>query len=455
MENTSQSQIEGLATLLVLDDETRKINNIREFGFFATNETHRLIHYHTAFLCKIKEFSRVEILAQSGAPDLDPNAPVNQFLAMKIGQIISSGQGKQIQQFNFKDPESEIKYSISEEAADIFDEMFPDHLLWCPFLNKAKDITGGMLFLRESAFSEAEIKMLRWLMATYQYTWQVVNKQHLNFSLKSLTKKPLLIAGAIITLGVLLFPVHLSVLGMGTVVPKDPAQINAPMEGVIKSFAVQPGQYVKEGQLLISMDKTDLIANEDVLEKEYFLTQAKLRTAINEAFDKKETEADIPILQSQLAIDKSKIDYTKNLIQKADIRSPINGIVIFGSKEDWLGQPVKTGEQILLVANPKEVELKIMLPIANAIQIEIGGEGEFYLYGQLKAIPIKVKTLGYNAKLTPNKILAYQLSSSFTDLKDVPQLGAQGTVRLFGYRVPFFYYIIRRPLQAVRQTFGI
>ncbi len=34
-----QSQIEGLATLLVLDDEIRKLTSLREFSFFATNET--------------------------------------------------------------------------------------------------------------------------------------------------------------------------------------------------------------------------------------------------------------------------------------------------------------------------------------------------------------------------------------------------------------------------------
>lgn len=455
MEKNTQSQIEGLATLLVLDDETRKLNTLREFSFFATNETHRLVHYHTAFLCKIKEFIGVEIIAQSGVPELDKHAPVNQFLATKIGQIASSSYGKKIHQFNLKDPESEIKYTVDERAADIFDEMFPDYLLWCPFLNKSNDITGGMVFLRETAFTEGEIKMLHWLMATYQYTWQVVNKQHFTIPWKDIKKRPLLIAGSIITIGVLLFPTRLSVLATGTVAPKDPAQINAPMEGVIKSFAVKPGQVVKKDELLVTMDKTDLQANEEVLEKEFSLTQAKLRTAINEAYNKKETEADIPILQSQLAIDKAKIDYTKSLITKADIVSPIDGIVIFDSKEDWVGQPVKTGEQILLVADPSSVEVKIMLPIANAIKIDEGSVGEFFVYGQLTSMDIKVKTLGYNAKLTPNKILAYQLSADFADPKDVPQLGSQGTVRLYGHYVPFFYYIIRRPLQTIRQTFGI
>lgn len=448
-EKNTHSQIEGLATLLVLNDETRKLNNIREFGFFVTNETHRLIPYHTAFLCRKKNYLGVQILAQSGAPDLDVHAPVNQLVETKINQIIASEYATRLHQFNLKDPESLI---TSEE---LFNEMFPDCLLWCPFLNKAQEVSGGIVFFREKAFTDSEIKMLTWLMATYQYTWQVVNKPPLIPPWEKFKKKPLLVTSAILLVSILFFPVHLSVLGAGTVVPKDPALINAPMEGVIKSFAVDPGKYVKAGQLLVTIDKTDLLSNVDVLEKEYLLTQAKLRTAINEAYNKKETEADIPILQRQLAIDKAKVDYVREQLKKADILSPIPGIVIFDSKEDWVGQPVKTGEQILLVADPSNVELKIMLPIANAIKIDTKSNGDFFLYGQLRATPVQVKTLGYNAKLTPSKILAYQLSANFIGLKDIPQLGAQGTVRLYGHRVPFIYYLVRRPLQAMRQTFGI
>jgi hypothetical protein len=454
IEKSAQGQIEGLATLLVLNDETKKLSSLREFGFFSTNETHRLIPYHTAFLWKKTDFTQVEIIAQSGSPDVDIHSPLNLVLKELIQKVLTEIKANEMQQIDLDQIEFS-QYIADDAGRGVFNEALPSHLLWCPFPNKQQKVTGGLVFFRESAFSDAEIRMLQWLISTYQYTWNVLRKPEFKYNFKTIKQKPLFIVAGILLVAILFFPIHLSVLATGTVVPKDPALISAPMEGVIKSFVVEPGSPVVAGQLLVTMDKADLESNVEVLEKEYLLTQAKLRTAINQSYDKKDSEPDIPILQSQLVIDKAKISYVRELLGKADIKSPIAGIVIFDSKEDWIGQPVKTGEQILLVADPKKVELKIMLPIANAIKIEPKSEGELFLYGQLRAIPIRVKTLGYNAKLTPNKTLSYQLSAEFVELKDIPQLGAQGTVRLYVHRVPLIYYLLRRPLEATRQTLGI
>lgn len=456
MNKNSQSQIEGLATLLVLDDEIRKLTNLREFSFFATNETHRLIPYHTAYLWQSKELIDIYILAQSGTAEIDASAPTNQWLKEKINILKSDSKAREIHQIDLLAQSDSEKTSAEKfSSTDYKPEELPQYLLWCPLFNKANVLNGGLIIFRETPFSEAEIKMLQWLIASYQYTWSILIKTSKLPPWKKFREKPYFIMLSIIVLSVLLFPVRLSVLGTATVVPKTPILINAPMQGVIKSFAVTPGQSVKAGQLLVTLDKTDLLSTAEVNRKDYLLTQAKLRATINAGFNKSEATSDIPILQAQLAIDKAHLDYTNELLAKADITSPIAGIVVFDSKEDWINQPVQTGERILIVADPKQVKLKIYLPVADLIKLEVGSNGDFFLYGQLGTLPIRITTLGYNAKLLPNKILAYQLSADFTDPGDNPQLGAQGTARLYGNRVPLIYYLIRRPLQAMRQTLGI
>lgn len=454
MNKNSQAQIEGLATLLVLDDEIRKLNNLREFSFFATNETHRLIPYHTAYLWQSKELIDNVILAQSGTAEIDKTAPSNQWLNEKINLIKSTKKAVEIHQIDLvtqPDTENTLdKFSIHYKPEEL-----PQYLLWCPLFNKANTLNGGLIIFRETPFSESEIKMLQWLIASYQYTWAILVKTRKLPPWKKFKEKPLFISISILILGLLLFPVRVSVLGTATVVPKSPVLINAPMQGVIKSFAVSPGDAVTEGQLLITLDKSDLLSTAEVNRKDYLLTQAKLRATVNAGFNKNETNAEIPILQAQLAIDKAHLDYTYSLLAKAEIKSPIAGIVVFDSKEDWVSQPVQTGERILVVADPKLVKLKIYLPVADLIRLEVGSKGDFFLYGQLGTLPIQVTTLGYNAKLLPNKILAYQLSANFTNPNDTPQLGAQGTARLYGSRVPLIYYLLRRPLQAMRQTLGI
>ncbi len=449
------AQLEGLATLLVLNDEIRKLNSIREFGFFCTNETHRLIPYHTAYLWGPSPLNAINILAQSGIAEPDIHAAPNRWLMLLIQKIKHSNESRKIHLINTEDLLIQDQNQYDDMPLLDQSEQFPTYFLWCPFLDKSSELIGGLIFSRETPFSESEMKMLRWLNDSYQYTWLSLYKQSRLSQIKKLKEKPYKIIILFILLAIFLFPTRLTVIGSGTVSPKDPILINAPLQGVIKSFAVNPGDTVRKGQLLFVLDKTDLESTLEVNKRDYALTQAKLRSAVNEGFSNQQSRAEIPLLQAQLNIDKAHYDYTNELLQKTNVTSPINGIVIFDSKEDWIGQPVQTGERILVIANPQQIELKISLPIANSIDLAKGGAGTFYAYGQFRSIPVRLRTLGYNAELTPNKILAYNLVADFTQTKSLPQLGTQGTVELYGKRVPFIYYLLRRPLQTFRQTLGI
>jgi hypothetical protein len=454
-EKAKHSQIEGLATLLVLNDEIRKLSSIREFGFYSTNETHHLIPYHTAYLWQPKLLTGVEIVAQSGIAEIDEHAPANQWLSNTIKKILSQPDATSIHQIMTHPTRADILGGDLDLFALSAHEEFADNLLWCPFVNKSNEILGGLVLFRETPYSDDEIKMLRWLIASYQYTWQTLQKQKKTAFLKRVKERPYLLTGAIILTIILLFPVRLTVFGVGTVAPMSPVLINAPMQGVIKSFAVSPGEHVKAGQLLLTLDKADLLADVEVSKRDYLLTQAKLRSAINEGFDNSASRSDIPLLRAQLAIDQAHLDYTNSLLAKSDLVSPAEGIVIFDSKEDWIGQPVQTGERILVVANPDSVEVKITVPVTNYIKMNVGDDGKFYLYGSLSSTPITIKTLGYNAEVMPNKVLGFQLIADFVDKSYKPQLGSQGNVEIYGNRVPFFYYLLRRPIHATRRLLGI
>lgn len=451
-----QSQIEGIATLLVLNDELRKVNSVKEFGFFVTNETHNLIPYHTAFFWQPKAIgSSVEVLAQSGTAEVDPHAPHNIWLVDTIKKMMTEEDAKSIHQIETKHTREEVLGGDLQLQNINQDEEFAENLLWCPLLSKSDELIGGIVLFREKKFTDDEIKMINWLIVSYQYTWYILQKDRKVAFLKKLKERPYMIAIYVAIIVVCLFPTRLTVFGTGTVAPRDAVLINAPMQGVIKTFAVNPGEEVKPGQLLLTLDKTDLEADVEVSKRDYLLTQAKLRSVINEGFNSASNRSEIPLLRAQLAIDQAKLDYSSELLAKSDIFSPAAGIVIFDSKEDWIGQPIQTGERILVIANPNKVEVEISVPVTNAMRVDVGDLGKFYLHGQLTPIEIKVKTLGYNAEIMPNKVLGYQLAANFVDESQAPQLGAQGNVEIYGQRVPFIYYLLRKPIQASRRILGI
>lgn len=454
-QTAKHSQIEGLATLLVLNDELRKISNIREFGFYSTNETHHLIPYHTAFLWQPKPLTGYEIVAQSGTAEIDEHSHTNQWLVKFISETISAADAHKIHAIDIAAHKAErAGAELNLLPIDETDEL-AEHVLWCPFLTKSSEITGGLLLFRETPFTQEEMKMIGWLIASYQYTWYTLQKKSRIAILKKIKDKPIYTAIAILFCMILLFPTRLTVIGTGTVAPKDPVLINSPMQGVIKSFAVSPGEHVKAGQLLITLDQADLKADLEVNKRDYNLTQAKIRSAINEGFNNPAARSEVPLLRAQLAIDQAHFDYSSSLLAKTEIKSPADGIVIFDSKEDWIGQPIQTGERILVVANPNNTELKISLPVTNFMTIEAGDKGNFYIFGQLNPVPIKIKTIGYNAELMPNKSLGYTFYADFMPGSEKQQLGSQGTVEIYGKRVPFIYYLLRRPLQAARRSLGI
>src|SRR5579862_9162597 len=144
---TPQTQIEGLATLLVLGEEIRALTDIREFGFFSTNETHRLIPYHTAYLWQLREFIGPHLVAQSGTAEIDIHVPANQWLLHKIKEINHTGLAKDIHQISAE----ELKKNESTIDLD-WDDSIPEHLLWCPLVNKHNQVNGGLIIFRETAF---------------------------------------------------------------------------------------------------------------------------------------------------------------------------------------------------------------------------------------------------------------------------------------------------------------
>jgi multidrug resistance efflux pump len=455
------ANVEGLATLLVLQDQVKKLKNLKEFGYFVTNETHRLLHFNTAFLWQKWELFDLHLLAQSEIGEVDQQTPTNQWVKSLIKELLSQKTAMQIQALSFEKPsDTESKGTdssvvLSKELLTAWPEILPKYIIWSPFLDVADEISGGLILFRDHEFTEQETRMFGWLASNYQYTWQFFTKSKMIMFRKLFRKRNNLIIGSIILLAFLLFPIRLSVVSSATVGAKDPALINAPIAGIIKEFLVKPGDVVKKDQLLVILDKKDIQNSLEVNQKKLLLTEAKLRSANTQGYDKAETRSEIPLLEADAAINKAEIDYTKTILGKTDIVSPIDGIVVFDSKEDWVGQPVQAGENIMTIANPSHVELKIALPISELIDLEVGSPGKFYVYGQFSEVPVRLIALGYNARLMPNKTLAYPFVADFVDPKTIPRLGSQGTVRLYGHYVPMVYYLFRRPFQAVRQFLGI
>jgi hypothetical protein len=254
----------------------------------------------------------------------------------------------------------------------------------------------------------------------------------------------------------LLFPVRLTVLVPGELVPANPAIIRVPIEGIVDKFYVAPNQEVVKGQPLFNLDLTTLLSRLQVAEQEtQIATQEYRQSSLQGLTDSKSRGLLVP-QEGKAAEKKIEADYVKELLNKAKIVAPRDGIVIFDDPSEWIGKPVQAGEKVMVVATSSDVEIEGWIPVGEAIELPKDSKVTLYL----NAMPFSPVTgylryAGHEPILRPDGGYAYRVRASLRPGEKGPRVGLKGTAKVHGQYVPLSYWVLRRPLATLRQFLGI
>ena len=254
----------------------------------------------------------------------------------------------------------------------------------------------------------------------------------------------------------LLFPVRLTVLVPGELVPANPAIIRVPIEGIVDKFYVTPNQEVVKGQPLFNLDLTTLLSRLQVAEQEtQIATQEYRQSSLQGLTDSKSRGLLVP-QEGKAAEKKMEADYVKELLNKAKIVAPRDGIVIFDDPSEWIGKPVQAGEKVMVVATSSDVEIEGWIPVGEAIEIPKDSNVTLYL----NAMPFSpvtgyVRYEGHEPIQRPDGGYAYRVRASLSPGDKGPRVGLKGTAKVHGQYVPLSYWVLRRPLATLRQFLGI
>ena len=121
--------------------------------------------------------------------------------------------------------------------------------------------------------------------------------------------------------------------------------VSAPMDGFIKSAKVRAGDQVSSGEIMATMEDTDLKLEKIRLAGE----KQKLQREYREAMANREL-VDVNILKTQLAQIHAKIKLKQEQLQRTFIHTPFDGVVIEGDLSQSLGAPVDRGESLFKIA---------------------------------------------------------------------------------------------------------
>jgi len=225
---------------------------------------------------------------------------------------------------------------------------------------------------------------------------------------------------------------------------------------VVDHFAVQPNDEVKDGQLLLELDSRAIKNRLDIAREALKVAAEEFRVVSQQAFFDEKSRGQQAVLKGRMDQKAAEVAYAQSLLERVQVVATRAGIAVFEDPNEWVGKPVSIGERLLEIADPAEVEIEIWLPVADAIALKLGTEVEFFLNIAPDApLAAKLRQTSYQAAMSPGNVLGYRLKAEFADHKSVPRIGLRGTAKLYGTQVTLIYYLMRRPLAAARQFFGL
>lgn len=434
-------QLLRLSGLLHLQQRARAASEA-ELAFLMVNDAATLLPYQQAALWRCDEAGGAgHIAAISGVAKPEANTPYHGWLTATL-RAVATG------------PRALECHVVPAEGAG-WAEWFPTHALWVPLIAPGKLLLGGLLYGRADPWSEADAQVLALLAEACAQSWLLAHQpvRALPWAAGLQRRRKRLATAGLGLLLLALFPVRQSILAPAEVVPVEPLQIRAPFEGVVDSIAVQPNAVVQAGDKLAALDVSQLRTRYQVAVKARDMTQAEYEQSSQQAMSDPKAKGRPALLHSKLESQSAEVAYLQDMLARAELTAPAAGVAIFDSASDWVGKPVAVGERIMVVADPKRIELEIQVPVAEAITFDTGSDVDFFRnVAPDQPVAGTLVFASYASTVGPDGVLAYRFRASLeAEAVDRLRLGLKGTAKLYGPRRPLAIWLLRRPLATVRQ----
>lgn len=430
-----------------------------ELAFMAVNDTHTLAPYRQAALW----FEGTGLKSLSGVVQIEANAPYAQWLERVCKQLGVEN----------KRPHAFDKTDLPEELAAEWDEWLPEHAMWLP-LPAARNVKtssrGALVLVRDLPWTEQEAALLVEWMDVWNHAWLSRFKPPLfSFHVWKIRvmqflrpeegdrawwkNRPLIIS--LLVVAALLFPIRTTVLAPGELVPAKPAVIRSALEGVIGSFAVRPNQVVAKDQLLFSFDEALVQSRLEVARQAMATAEAEYRQTSQQALTDMRSKAQLALLTGKIEEKRAEVQYLQEQMGRTRVLAPQAGIALVDDPTEWIGRPVSVGERIMRVAAPDDKEVEAWVAVGDAIPLDDGaGVALFLNSSPLSPVHAKLRYMSHEAQQRPDGSYAYRVRAQLEEGTD-HRVGLKGTAKLYGPRVPFAYWLLRRPLATIRSTLGL
>jgi len=452
---------QSLAVLLDMSRRARVAGSARELGFLLANDSHALAPYRQSALWLASE----GVHTLSGLVQIEANAPYVLWLAQVCRHLAAQSAC----------PTHALTASdLPPALAQDWGEWWPAHALWLAMpgasdTSSADASSAGFLLVRDEPWAPEEQALLREWVDVWWHAFAALHKPR-GLSWRAVLKRvharvarrpgrrfwqqPALRWAALVV-AVLVFPVRLTVLAPGELVPSHPVVIRAPLDGVVDVFHVQPNQQVKKGQALFGFDEALIQSRLEVAAQALSTAETEYRQTSQQALTDAKFRPQLAMLSGRIEEKHAEVDYLTGQLARARVLAPQDGVVLFDDPTEWIGRPVAVGERIMRIAAPDDSEIEAWLPVADAIALSPGTPVSLYLNASpLFSVPAKLRYMAHDAVQRPDGSYAYRIRATLLAPTE-HRVGLKGTAKLQGDWVPLVYWVLRRPLATLRSTLGI
>ena len=439
-----------MPVLSELARRSRQAKSDRELGFLLVNDTLELAPYRQAALC----LAQRGVWSLSGVVQVDANVPYVQWLNAVVRHLNALSDAP-AQLFSAPD--------LPPDLAAQWAQWWPEHGL-C-LRSPAEGVGGVAVFVSDNVWSPAELDALQEWSEVWWHAFAALHRPRMAGWLARSAKAvswqsalPWWRQGRLLLLGLLLalmfWPVRMTVLASGELVPANPLVIRSPLDGVIDVFHVQPNQPIAAKQALFSFDEIVIQSRLDVARQSLATAETDYRQTSQMALVDAKSRAQLGVLMGKVEERRAEIVYLREQLTRARVLSPQAGVVLMDDPTEWIGKPVATGERILRIATLDDVEVEAWVPMADAIRLETGGEVLLHLSASpLAPVRAKLRYMAHEAVQRPDGAYAYRVRAALAEPTE-HRVGLKGTAKLQGAEVALGYWVMRRPWATMRAYLG-
>jgi GAF domain-containing protein len=450
----AERKVEILETLVTISHEITSTLNLERMLQTIVNAPQAVIPYQRAAIA-LEQRGRFKLSAVTGltqvnadAPDIAPLNDILQWVALSEEVVHVRQQGEEI-------------HAEREEARAKFKNYFAATGTRGFYAVPLNDDTGrvGVLSMESSDpdfLGAAHLEILQVLAGQATVALRnaqmykevpfisvlepVLERKRKFMAMEKSRRTMILLLGSAALVFLSIFPLPMRLDGDAVVTPLRRAQVQPEFEGVVGKVFVREGERVKQGQLLAEMEAWDTKSTLAEAEAKYRsgLMQMNSSLAANDG-----TQAGIARVQADYW--KAEVARLHELVGKAQLRSPIDGIVTTPHLENMVGRRLQLGDSFTDVADTTSALVDVAIDDADVSLLRAGSQAVVKLngyanrtfHGNVDVVSAKAEPLGETRVFFARVLVPNQ--------EGLIRAGMEGRGKVTAGWYPSGYVLFRRP----------